>query len=156
MRRIICIGSRLLERDSAGPRVHAALQRLLGPQESHTPLELIDGGLAGLDLLSLVESSERVIFVDGTRGLTEPGRVAVYTAREIAEIASPHYDHAAGLPFLLLCSVTLTSPPEIHVVGLEEPSNDEAITEAADLSLRLAMLDTVRAESAAGNWGNRP
>ena len=138
MRRIICIGNRLLECDSAGPAVHDLLEKQLSGSEIPPKLELIDGGLAGLDLLPIVESAEVVVFVDGTHGLARPGEVSVYTAPEVASMAGARYDHTAGLPFLLRCLPPSSAAPEIRIVGLERPTNEESIAEAAALSLLLA------------------
>lgn len=57
MRRIICLGNEYIRQDSAGLEVARKLALMSLPED----VEVVEGGLAGLDLLSLVENSERFI-----------------------------------------------------------------------------------------------
>lgn len=140
MRRIICIGNRLVESDSAGPRVHDRL----AARELPDGVELVDGGLLGLDLGARVRGAERVVFVDRTVGFGSPGRgpeVVVLSADEVAREAPACFDHAAGLPYLLqaLPALLEAAPPPIAVVGIEGELDDRLLEEAAETALRLAL-----------------
>jgi hydrogenase maturation protease len=140
VKRIICIGNRFHERDSAGPRVHDRLAAAGLPPG----LELVDGGLAGLDLGRLVKGAERVVFVDATVGFAPaPGTraVVVLSSEEVAAEAAPHFDHAAGLPYLLraLPAILEEPPPPIEVVGVEGALDEALLDQAAATALRLAL-----------------
>lgn len=135
MNRVICIGNRYVAEDAAGPRVYDALvQRLLPPG-----VQVIDGGLAGLDLLRFVEGAERVVFVDRVAGLGRE-KVVVMDALEAAAEGPDGYDHAAGLTYLLrvLPAVCEGVLPDVLLVGLEGCPDQATIDAAAALSLRVA------------------
>jgi len=139
MKRIICIGNRFVPQDAAGFRVYQRLERRPRPPD----VELIDGGLAGLDLLRLLEGVERVVFVDRV-ALGGSAPVVVLDAEEVAALADARYGHGAGLPYLLrvLPAVCEGPLPSVLLVGidhdLEREDGEAAIEEAASLALRLA------------------
>lgn len=137
MNRIICIGNRYVPGDAAGHLVYQQLQR----RELPPDVELIDGGLAGLDLLRFVERSERVVFVDSVDDPGCPDPVVVWSAEQVGELADRGYEHSAGLPYLMrvlprVCDGPL---PKIWLVGVDVDSEDEpAIEQAASVALGLA------------------
>lgn len=133
MRRIVCIGNCLLARDAAGPLVYQALRA----RELPVGVELVDGGLAGLDLLRLVDGVEQVVFVDAVEGRGQPGQVLVLGPDALADAVG--YGHGAGLPALLavLPQVCQRPLPQVTLVGLEAPFDAAAVDEAATLSLAL-------------------
>lgn len=116
MTRIICIGHALLACDNAGPQLFKKLQNIpLGPQ-----VELIDGGLQGLNLLRFFENCRRVILIDSVCGyLPQPGVIHL-PYHKIDATLSPHHDHAAGLTYLLQMLPNLIEPlPKIELLGIE-------------------------------------
>ena len=78
--RIICVGNRHVRRDDFGPRVYDCL----AAQPLPAALDIVDGGLAGLDLLRYLEDGRRVVFVDTVEGFTASGKIVVLGAAEIA------------------------------------------------------------------------
>jgi len=108
-----------------------------------TGVEVVEGGLAGLSLLPHLEQGGRVVFVDAVAGFAEPGTVVILDHQEvIATLDDIHYNHEAGLPYLLsvlpqACDGEL--PEEIVLVGLEGELDAQVIEEAAELSLLIAM-----------------
>jgi len=70
---IICIGNRLMVDDSAGLMVYDQLKQRCLPDT----IEVIEGGLMGLNLLPFLERGGRVVFVDNVRGFTRPGSLIV-------------------------------------------------------------------------------
>lgn len=135
MKRIICIGNRYLAADAAGPRVydHLAGQTLPGD------VELIDGGIAGLNLLGLVEGAERVVFVDAVSGYTGQNRLVVLTPDQVPPSAVV-YDHAAGLPYLFsVLPHVCDRMPEIYLVGIEGTPDNDMIADAAAASIGIAV-----------------
>ena len=135
MRRIICIGNRYAAEDAAGPAVYDYLRRL----ELPASLELIDGGLAGLDLLRHLEGAEQVVFVDSVSGFGDLSRVLILAEEEVAALASSRYDHSAGLAYLLriLPEVCEGALPQVRLVGIEGHPDQAAIHEAAALALKI-------------------
>jgi hydrogenase maturation protease len=139
VRRIICIGNGLVAGDAAGPRVHARLAAGALPPG----VELVDGGLGGLDLLRCADGAEHVVFVDAVDGLGEPGRAALFDAGAVRALSGGSFGHGAGLPYLLECLAVACDgpPPRISIVGLEGECGEAAIDEAARLARALAAGD---------------
>lgn len=138
MNRIICIGSRLLPEDGAGPSVFELLEaRSLPPG-----VEVLDGGLGGLSLLRAAEGAGTVVFVDAVAGFGEPGEALLVPPAEVAAEATPD-GHDAGLPSLLafLPHACETPPRRVAVVGLEVPWSAASVVRAADLALAAAAAD---------------
>ncbi len=135
MKRIICIGNRLLDGDAAGPRVYDCLTA--GPDESD--VEIIDGGIAGLNLLGLIDGTERIVFVDSVSGYAEPGRTVVLTPDQVP-LPETVYDHGAGLSYLftVLSQACDRAPSEVYLVGIEGPAGEAAIADAAMMAKELA------------------
>ena len=133
MRRIICIGNKFVSEDAAGPKVYEHLMQT----EIPSGIEVIDGGLAGLNLLSLVEGMECVVFVDSVSGFGNPGEVLVLDIQDVVATLGGAYDHAAGLPYLLgvLPHVCEGAIPNIFIVGIEHLWNEATIAKAATLAL---------------------
>lgn len=134
--RIICIGNRYCAADCAGALVHDRLAE----RDLPAGTEVIDGGLAGLGLLGLVEDADRVIFVDQVVGFAEPPGVVVLGPGAISESGATKYGHSGGLAYLLsvLPVVCTTLLPEIAIVGIEGQPDAGALDRAADLALELA------------------
>ncbi len=138
MKRIICVGNRFHAQDAAGPAVYDRLASHSIPDD----VEVIDGGLAGLDLLRFVEDAERVVFVDAVIGLSGTvGVVILDRADACRYAAAAAYGHAAGLTYLLqaLPHVCEGAIPEVHLVGIEGDADDETIRVAAELSVSVAV-----------------
>ncbi len=139
MRRIVCIGNRYEQADDAGPRVFDRLRRgRLAPG-----IALVDGGLAGLNLLPCFDGAGRVVFVDAVRGFGEPDSVHVIEGSRVAAWAEPGYHHGSGLPYLLRMAAVAAEGrmPDTVLVGVEAPASDTGIEAAAAVAVRAAALD---------------
>lgn len=120
LKRILCLGNPYIETDRAGPLVfeHLTAQRL--PDS----LEIVDGGLAGLDLLRFFAGCQALVLVDS---LLEqplvPGGLVLLSRQEAAELATETFGHGAGLPYLLkmLPAALEETIPEVTVLGLQPP-----------------------------------
>jgi len=131
--RIICVGNRHVPGDDFGPRVHD----LLAAGRLPRGIDLIDGGLHGLDLLRLVEGSGRAVFVDAVEGFAEPGAVVALDRRQVAALAEGAWGHAAGLPhlFRLLPLVCDGDLPEVILIGAEPPAGGRTVEAVAARAL---------------------
>lgn len=134
---IICVGNRFAAGDDTGPRVHDYLVRSSLP----AAVRLTDGGLAGLNLLSLFEEGELVILVDALLGFAPPGCITTLSREQAIAGGSGHYDHDGSLDYLLrlLPSVCEGAPPEVILVGAEGPLDENAIAALAAKALNLAL-----------------
>ena len=136
MNRIICIGNRYVGEDASGPLVYDVLC------QSDLPfgVEIVDGGLGGLNLLSFFEDVCHVVFVDNVHGFSNDGPVVILKGSDIETLHDNHYGHDAGLPYLLkmLSHVIQGELPRISLVGVEGPASAEVIKQAADTALFLA------------------
>ncbi|MBF0557482.1 MAG: hydrogenase maturation protease [Nitrospirae bacterium] len=136
MKRIICIGNRYVRQDSAGPAVYD----LLSQEELPADVELVDGGLAGLNLLGFFDDAELVVLVDNVSGFSSHNGTVVLEPEDIVPLAKNIYDHASGLPYLLraLPEVIEGNAPRIVVVGVEGDYDESVIADAARLALKTA------------------
>jgi hydrogenase maturation protease len=136
---IICIGNRFVEDDAVGPAVYDRLQQRCPLPEQ---IEVIDGGLMGLNLLPLLERGGRVVFVDAVSGFGRPEGIVLLDWQQILDdVAVTDFDHSAGLAYLLtvlprVCDGKM--PEEIILVGLEGTS-PQLVERAADISLEVAI-----------------
>lgn len=137
--RILCIGNRFDSEDAVGMAVFDKLQEM---QPLPAEIEVIEGGLAGLNLLPLLEQGGRVVFVDAVKGFAEPGEIVLLDHQDILHtLGEGHFDHGAGLAYVLsvlprVCDGTL--PEEIVLVGLEGECSMQMIERAARLSIAIA------------------
>lgn len=136
--RIICVGNRLIAEDSLGPAVFDRLQDLdLPPQ-----VEVIDGGLLGLDLLPFFENAGKVVIVDAVCGFGNAGEIVVLEDGVFRSVAEKQYDHAGGLGYLIrVLPQVLDCLPDIYLVGVETPYNEISICEAGAVALSLCVGD---------------
>jgi len=134
MTRVICIGHPLLAEDQAGQQLYQRWQKLQFGEE----VELIEGGLQGLNLLRFFEDCERVILVDNVCDyLAEPGIIHL-RGEQIQAAVSRHFDHSAGLAYLLaLLPNLLEEIPEIELIGIEGEVTESLAAEATDQLLLL-------------------
>lgn len=143
MRRIICIGNRFDPRDSAGPRVFDQLTSMDLP----AGVEVIDGGLAGLNLLRFFDDADRIVLVDAVTGCGTPGEVIVLAPEEVIALEEG-FGHGAGLPYLLqvLRASGAMATCDVMVVGLEGRPDEHAIERAARISLKLLTQASAQTE----------
>lgn len=136
-RAVICLGNRYVPGDDIGCRV---FDRLAGAGEAtDADIDVIDGGLAGLDLLRLIEGRRRVVFVDAVSGLAADGEIVVMDRAAVAAHAGS-YGHGAGLPYLLhmLPRVCAAPLPEIALVGAAGAPDAATVRMLAARSLEIA------------------
>ena len=136
---IICIGNRFVAEDAAGPAVY---DRLRQSQPLPADIELVDGGLMGLNLLPFLERGGRVVFVDAVQGFGKVGDVVLLGRDQIDRAeAVERFDHGASLAYLLAIAPQVCEgdlPEEIVLVGVEGMATPHAIELAATLSLNAA------------------
>lgn len=132
--RIICVGNRHMRGDDFGPRVFDCLAK----KPLNVDIDIVDGGLAGLDLLRYLEGCRHVVFVDAVAGFAAPGGIVLLSGAEVARQSVGGFDHVAGLPYLLrvMPAVLDTTPPAVSVIGHEGVASARTVHAAAQLALR--------------------
>ncbi|CAA7624665.1 Ni,Fe-hydrogenase maturation factor [Candidatus Terasakiella magnetica] len=135
--RIICVGNRHHPDDDLGPRVHA----LLAGSKLPDGVELVDGGLCGLDLLRVVEGAGRAVFVDAVEGFAPPGEVVMLGREDVAALAEGPWGHDAGLPYLfhLLPQVCDGEMPDLMLIGAGCPAGAAVVAGIAARALEEAV-----------------
>ncbi|MGH7690650.1 MAG: HyaD/HybD family hydrogenase maturation endopeptidase, partial [Gemmatimonadaceae bacterium] len=133
----------------------AALERLRDQWEIPAGVELVDGGTWGMTLLPLLESAERVLFLDAIRTGRPVGTPVALVGDEIPrQVALKVSQHQIDLrEVLAVAEFRGTLPPEMVAVGLE-PATFElgdpmtpAVVDNIDRVVRMA-VDQLRA------WGH--
>lgn len=128
---IIGIGNRHQEEDALGCRVYDWLLTQPLPKG----VTVVEGGLQGLNLLSLLEGYQRVVFADALAS----GAVTVLGGAEVAAMAEG-YGHGAGLPYLLALLPAVLEPPlpVCHVVGAAGPPTPALVAAVGRACLEVA------------------
>jgi len=135
MNRIVCIGNKFLQGDDFGSRVYA---RLIESSLPNT-IQVIDGGVAGLNLLSFFDGCERLVFVDSLSDDISPDEVLVLEDDELVTNETI-YSHASGLGYVLQAdrAIRKDDPPRIFLVGATR-STEQNIAAAVDRCVQLAL-----------------
>ena len=134
--RIICVGNRYIQGDDTGTRVYDYLSRKPIPEN----VEVLDGGLMGLDLIRLVEGTARVVFVDSLSGFNGSGEAVVLDGLEVGKDTTTGYGHSGGLEYLLrmLPAVWEGDLPEVFLVGAEGFPDEQTIADIAKTCVEIA------------------
>jgi hydrogenase maturation protease len=119
--RIIGLGNILLRDEGVGVHVLDALK------ERYTfspPIELIDGGTMGLDLLPFFEGADKVLILDAVDFGREPGYIEKLEDHHIPAVFSPKLSvHHIGLSDVLFATTFMgIKPGEICLVGIQPQS----------------------------------
>ena len=103
-------------------------------------IEVIDGGLAGLNLLRFMYGADRIVFIDAVNGFKPFDGVIVLNAKDASRHADTIFGHSAGLAYCLrvLPEVHDGKLPEIFVVGIEGDTDPDKILKAAKISIKIA------------------
>lgn len=132
--RIICVGNGFLEEDSIGRRVYEHL--VAGPLPDG--VEVVDGGLAGLDLAMYLRGIRRAVFVDAVKGFGDDGHIIIMDKETVASYADG-YGHSAGLPYLFHMADKIIEEdlPEMFLAGAENGSADAELMARVCLEVAL-------------------
>lgn len=131
MRRIICIGNRLMAGDEAGP---AMFDRLLG-ESLPEDVELVDGGTRGLDLLPFFDGARLVVLIDQVEGFRPSSGVVLLEGEALQCASEKRFDHQAGIGYLLqlLPMVCDMAPPQVRMIGIEGCLNEKKIAHCLNI-----------------------
>jgi hydrogenase maturation protease len=115
---ILCLGNPLLGDEGIGVRVAEELKGLELPDG----VSVVEGGTAGLRLISLMEGYQRVIIVDAADMGRPPGHVVRFTPSEVRfkTVEAPLSLHQIGLvEALALADALEVTPGELVIIGVQ-------------------------------------
>lgn len=137
MLRIICVGNRFTVEDSVGPLVYDLLESGLAPPE----IQVVDGGLMGLNLAPCFEGARRVVVVDRVVDLAEAEGMVLLDGDEVAARARGRYDHSSGLMYLLavLDQVCEGPKPEVLLLGWEGIADEAGLLKMARSAVEVCL-----------------
>ena len=130
---VLGLGNLLLQDEGVGVRVIERLQKEYAFPEEVT---VLDGGTLGLDLLSLIEETPRIVIVDAVKAGKEPGALVRLVNDEIPAFLGPKVSpHQVGLQDLLaLARLRGHFPSEVILLGVQA----ERLEPGLDLSPAIA------------------
>jgi hydrogenase maturation protease len=144
--RVIGVGNLLLGDEGVGVHAVRALEQVGVPP----PVELIDGGTAGLALIGYLEDVDKVIFIDAADIGQPPGTFRRFRPDEVRAICAERglSLHETGLFNVLgLARRTGTWPPEIVIYGVQPASLEHSLALSAACTAGLpALVAAIRAE----------
>jgi hydrogenase maturation protease len=114
---VLGIGNTILKDEGIGVRVAEKMMKMSLPPE----VEVMDGGIKGLDLLYYIEGRKKVIVVDAVKAGAPPGTLFRFTDNDLAAkkgiMRSAH-----GIDFsdvIAVARFTGTKPAEVIFLGIE-------------------------------------
>lgn len=121
MLHIICFGNELHGDDGFGPEVYRLLTQLLSEITLPSKVQIYNGGVAGLNALSLFEHCDHVFLVDVQAGDSDVGKLTWYPCGKLPYFGEVNHDgHGVGLPFLLRTVELLVKPmPSISLLTVK-------------------------------------
>jgi hydrogenase maturation protease len=129
---VLGLGNMLNHDEGLGLQALKALGGRLGPQHS---VELIDGGVMGLDLLPMVEDADHLLVLDAINAGQTPGTVIELDGDAIPKYAGVKLSQHQ-MTFQELLSMTQlrgTTPPHLRLIGAQPE----------DLTLGIGLSETI-------------
>jgi hydrogenase maturation protease len=147
---VIGLGNMLMQDDAVGLRVAEALKETC---RFEPPIDLVDGGTAGLDLLPLIEGYEMVLFVDAIDAGEPPGTVVTAEGDAVPSVLTACSAHHAGLSDLLFAArLSGHLPAHVCLVGIQPESVDIGLCLTETIKKRLDLLSATVLERLQ-EWG---
>ncbi|MEW6715219.1 MAG: HyaD/HybD family hydrogenase maturation endopeptidase [Nitrospirota bacterium] len=151
---VLGIGNILLSDDGVGVHI---VNKLNDEYTFPDNVTLIDGGTKGLDLLPMLEGTDKVLFVDAANFKKEPGAIDAVMGDNIPAFLSQKLSvHQIGLPDMLFAARLMgITPPEMCLIGIQPKSMETSIGMSEDIKARfddlyVKVLDKLR------EWGVNP
>jgi hydrogenase maturation protease len=118
MKRVICIGNRFLYPDNFGMLVYEKLKT-----KNLKDVEVVEGGIGGLNLSSYFEDDAKILIVDFAKGYEKK----LLTPKDIEKIELKEYNHDSAFLYLLK---SIDKDYKIYVRS--EDFNEEDIQKSVD------------------------
>lgn len=133
---VLGIGNILRKDDGVGVHIIQYMQNntIILPKD----IELIDGGIAGFDLVSYMMEYDRIIIVDALKVQDKPGSIYRFDAKYL-NAQSPNVSlHELGIAEVLKVLKIQGKNPDVEVIGIV-PENIEEL----DISLSQPVAESV-------------
>ncbi|MBC7348868.1 MAG: HyaD/HybD family hydrogenase maturation endopeptidase [Candidatus Aminicenantes bacterium] len=121
-KKIIALGlGNILNRDEAtGVYALKELEKIL-PEKIKSGVELVDGGVLGMDLLPYVEQASQLLILDAVDGGAQPGEVLEYAKDEIELFYCGRLSwHQLGFQEVLaVAKVRGKYPENVYLIGVQ-------------------------------------
>ena len=143
---VLGVGNLLLSDDGVG--IHA-IRRLEQIDDLPEGVETVDGGTAGLNLLTYLEGADRLIIIDAIQTKGPPGTIVRLDGDQVpAYMALKLSPHEITLPdFLAAAKLRDLYPGEVVIWGIKPESLDVGIDLSPMLAAKFDLLvDNVKAE----------
>ena len=137
---ILGIGNILCGDDGIGSHIVNYLNESDLEIPSH--VEIIDGGTAGFDLLSIMKGRNKIIIVDAVSVDDMPGSVYRFTPENIKTRERSISLHQLGISEVIRMLKVMGETPEIEIIGIV-PENLSEITMDISDSVKNAIPDAV-------------
>ena len=147
---VVGVGNTLLKDEGVGMYVIDRLKALDLPEE----IELIEGGVLGLDLLEYMEDRKKVIIIDAVKGNKAPGTIYRLTRKDIEDgqnlclslhdMDLPYVFNLADLLGQKINPIIIGIEPKDMSIGLELTTEIEAqIPKVIDMVLKESIIKMV-------------
>jgi hydrogenase maturation protease len=140
---LIGLGNILLRDEGVGVHVVNAIKKRY---TFSPPVELIDGGTVGLDLLPFFEDYEKILIVDAVDFGKEPGHIESIEDDHIPSVLLPKLSvHHIGLcDVLFAAKLTDLTPEKICLIGVQPESIDVGLEMTEQITSTLgAIMDLI-------------
>ncbi|MGQ9842236.1 MAG: HyaD/HybD family hydrogenase maturation endopeptidase [Spirochaetota bacterium] len=133
---VLGIGNILRKDDGVGVHVIKYMQNnnIVLPND----IELIDGGIAGFDLISYMMEYDRIIIVDALKVQDKPGSIFRFDAKYL-NAQSPNVSlHELGIAEVLTVLKIQGKNPYVEIIGIVPENTDEL-----DISLSQPVAESI-------------
>jgi hydrogenase maturation protease len=136
---VLGLGNILLSDEGVGVHAVTALKERF---TFSPPIDIIDGGTMGLDLLPLFQERDRILIIDAVDFRKPSGHVGTVEGDAIAAVLNTKLSvHHIGLADLLFTAKLMRETPlEIHLVGIQPHSLDVGIVLSDPVQSKLDMI----------------
>lgn len=113
---ILGIGNIIIKDEGVGVRVAQEMQRMSLPPD----VEVLDGGIKGLDLLDFIEDREKVVVVDAVKAGAPPGTLFRFTDKDLAgKKGMLRSAHGIDFSDVIAIAALMGKKPDIVFLGIE-------------------------------------
>lgn len=113
---ILGIGNVLCKDDGAG--IHVVNEIMASGKNLPENVEILDGGIMGLDLLPLLTGREKIVIVDALKTDDVPGSIYRFPAKHLKGGGSMLSLHEVGVKKIIDMLKLMGHNPEIEIVGI--------------------------------------
>lgn len=125
---VLGIGNILMGDEGVGVRLLEAVQSARDWPDS---VEFIDGGVGGLNLLNVIEQSERLVVFDAAEMRLRPGQWRIVSPDQVADEDAEGRLSMHETPFietLELCRELLRAPSEVAILAIQPKELDRKMS----------------------------